>query len=253
MMRVNHMAELFSLEGRVALVAGGSRGIGRAIAIGLGQAGASVIAIGRTPTQAIDEVDRVSYRSIDITDRAGFKGLCSDINNKHGQIDIYVHAAGISLPAMESSQAEADRFAATVNTNLVAPFQCVGSVTSYMKPSGSVILISSINATLGFPDNPGYVAAKGGLTAMTRALAVDLGKRQIRVNSIAPGYVHTKMTELSYQDSDTHKERMRRTILGRWGEPEDLAGAAIFLASKASAYVTGQEILVDGGWSVKGL
>ena len=114
-------------------------------------------------------------------------------------------------------------------------------------------MISSINATLGFPDNPGYVAAKGGLTAMTRALAVDLGKRQIRVNSIAPGYVHTKMTELSYQDSDTHKERMRRTILGRWGEPEDLAGAAIFLASKASAYVTGQEILVDGGWSVKGL
>ena len=247
------MAELFSLEGRVAVVAGGSRGIGRAIAIGLGQAGASVIAIGRTPTQAIDAVDRVSYRSIDITDQAGFNELCSDINNKHGQIDIYVHAAGISLPARESSQAEADRFAATVNTNLVAPFQCVGSVASYMKPSGSVILISSINATLGFPDNPGYVAAKGGLTAMTRALAVDLGKRQIRVNSIAPGYVHTKMTELSYQDSDTHKERMRRTILGRWGEPEDLAGAAIFLASKASAYVTGQEILVDGGWSVKGL
>ena len=253
MMRVNHMAELFSLEGKVALVAGGSRGIGRAIAIGLGQAGASVIAIGRTPTQAIDEVDRVSYRSIDITDQAGFKELCSDINNKHGQIDIYVHAAGISLPAMESLQAEADRFAATVNTNLVAPFQCVGSVASYMRPSGSVILISSINATLGFPDNPGYVAAKGGLTAMTRALAVDLGKRQIRVNSIAPGYVHTKMTESSYQDPDTHKERMRRTILGRWGEPEDLAGAAIFLASKASAYVTGQEILVDGGWSVKGL
>lgn len=253
MMRVNHMAELFSLEGKVALVAGGSRGIGRAIAIGLGQAGASVIAIGRTPTQAIDEVDRVSYYSIDITDQAGFKGLCSDINNKHGQIDIYVHAAGISLPAMESLQAEADRFAATVNTNLVAPFQCVGTVASYMKPSGSVILISSINATLGFPDNPGYVAAKGGLTAMTRALAVDLGKRQIRVNSIAPGYVHTKMTELSYQDPNTHKERSRRTILGRWGEPEDLAGAAIFLASKASAYVTGQEILVDGGWSVKGL
>ena len=253
MMRVNSMVELFSLEGKVALVAGGSRGIGRAIAIGLGQAGASVIAIGRTPTQAIDEVDRVSYRSIDITDQAGFKGLCSDISNKHGQIDIYVHAAGISFPAMESSQAEADRFATTVNTNLVAPFQCVGSVTPYMKPSGSVILISSINATLGFPANPGYVAAKGGLTAMTRALAVDLGKRQIRVNSIAPGYVHTKMTELSYQDPDTHKERMRRTILGRWGEPEDLAGAAIFLASKASAYVTGQEILVDGGWSVKGL
>ena len=73
------------------------------------------------------------------------------------------------------------------------------------------------------------------------------------MNSIAPGYVHTKMTELSYQDPDTHKERMSRTILGRWGEPEDLAGAAIFLASKASAYVTGQEILVDGGWSVKGL
>ena len=253
MNRVRNMAALFSLEGKVALVAGGSRGIGRAIAIGLGQAGASVIAIGRTPKQVIDEDDQVSYRSVDITDQAGFKGLCSAISKKHGQIDIYVHAAGISLPAMESLQAEADRFATTVNTNLVAPFQCVGSVASYMKSSGSVILISSINATLGFPDNPGYVAAKGGLTAMTRALAVDLGKRQIRVNSIAPGYVHTKMTESSYQDPDTYKDRMRRTILGRWGEPEDLAGAAIFLASKASAYVTGQEILVDGGWSVKGL
>ena len=250
---MTEMLQKFSLNGKVALVAGASRGIGRAIATGLGQVGAAVIAIGRTSVEQIEPADAFSYRRGDVTDKASFESICQDICDEHRQIDIYVHAAGISLPAMSSTDEEKDRFVTTINANLVAPFECITAVASRMGSSGSIILISSINATFGFPNNPGYVAAKGGITAMARAFAVDLGHRQIRVNSIAPGYVRTRMTEAAYQDPIANQERMGRTILGRWGEPHDLVGAAIFLAADVSDYVTGQEIVVDGGWSVKGL
>ena len=106
---------------------------------------------------------------------------------------------------------------------------------------------------LGFPNNPGYVAAKGGLRMLTKALAVDHGADDIRVNNLAPGYVHTDMTKTSWADAAAREDRARHTVLGRWGEPQDLVGAAIFLASDASSYVTGQDIFVDGGWTAKGL
>jgi NAD(P)-dependent dehydrogenase (short-subunit alcohol dehydrogenase family) len=106
---------------------------------------------------------------------------------------------------------------------------------------------------VGFPDNPGYVAAKGGLRLLTKALAVDLGPRDIRVNALAPGYIHTDMTAASFADPERHAARARHTCLGRWGEVEDLVGGAIFLASDASRYMTGQDLVIDGGWTAKGL
>jgi NAD(P)-dependent dehydrogenase (short-subunit alcohol dehydrogenase family) len=106
---------------------------------------------------------------------------------------------------------------------------------------------------MGFPRNPGYVAAKGGLRMLTKALALDLGCHGIRVNNLAPGYVRTAMTEASHADPVLHGERLRHMILPRWGLPDDLVGAAVFLASDASAYVTGSDLFVDGGWTAKGL
>ena len=118
---------------------------------------------------------------------------------------------------------------------------------------GSIINITSIGAELGFPNNPAYIAAKGALKQLTKSLALDLGPFGIRVNNIGPGYFRTDMTKGSWNDPQLEEDRIRRTILGRWGEPDDLAGAAIFLASEASRYITGQDLYVDGGWLAKGL
>jgi gluconate 5-dehydrogenase len=119
--------------------------------------------------------------------------------------------------------------------------------------AGSIINVTSIGSLVGFPDNPGYVAAKGGLRMLTRALAIDLGRSGIRVNNLAPGYVRTGMTARSYDDPQLNAQRTEHTILGRWGVPEDMVGPAVFLASDASAYMTGQDLIVDGGWTAKGL
>jgi gluconate 5-dehydrogenase len=118
---------------------------------------------------------------------------------------------------------------------------------------GSIINITSLNAELAFPDNPAYMAFKGALRQLTRSLALDLGGRGVRANCIAPGYIRTDMTRASWSDSTREKARASRTVIGRWGMPADLAGAVIFLASDASAFVTGHDLLVDGGWSIKGL
>jgi len=137
--------------------------------------------------------------------------------------------------------------------DLVAPYALARALLPLLRvsPSASIVNVTSINASMGFPDNPGYVAAKAGLAGLTRALAVDLAP--IRVNAVAPGYIHTAMTAKSHGDVVMHEQRRRQTLLGRWGAPEDIVGAVIFLASDAAAYVTGQEIYVDGGWTVNGL
>ena len=122
-----------------------------------------------------------------------------------------------------------------------------------MKGEGSIINITSIGANLGFPNNPGYLASKGGLASLTRSFAYDLASKNIRVNSIVPGYIRTEMTSESYNNERLKKEREDRMLLKRWGECGDLVGAAIYLASNASSYVTGSEIYIDGGWSIKGL
>jgi gluconate 5-dehydrogenase len=117
----------------------------------------------------------------------------------------------------------------------------------------SIVNVTSIGSVLGMPGNPGYGAAKGGLRVLSKALAIDLAPLGIRVNNLAPGYIRTAMTEASWADPERRAQRERHTMLGRWGTPDDLVGAAIFLASDASAYVTGLDLFVDGGWTAKGM
>ena len=122
-----------------------------------------------------------------------------------------------------------------------------------MKKGGSIINVTSLGSVLGFPDNPSYVSSKGGLKMLTKSLAVDLGKKGIRVNNLLPGYMKTAMTKKSFMNKDLKEERDKRIIMNRWGNPTDLIGPCIFLASDSSSYIPGSDILVDGGWTAKGL
>jgi NAD(P)-dependent dehydrogenase (short-subunit alcohol dehydrogenase family) len=245
--------DLFRLDGRVAIVTGASRGIGHAIARGFASAGAQVSGLGRSEATQ-DEATGFAYSTCDVTSATSFSELVERVYAQAGRIDILVNAAGITL----SDWAAEDPLAAfrqTLACNLTAVFDCCRTVIPFMRRGGygSIINVTSIGASLGFPGNPGYVASKGGLAALTRALALDHGQQGIRVNSLVPGYVRTAMTQASHADPERRQARSARTMLGRWGEPEELAGAAIFLASPASSYVTGTELFVDGGWTAKGL
>ena len=240
----------FSLAGKIAVVTGASRGIGAAIASGLQDAGATVFGLSRSGSAP----QNVVAIACDLSDDGAIESAFRTIAAKGECIDALVNAAGISLPA-QSSESELARFRATVATDLTGVYATILAAYPLLKKAGSaaIVNVTSINSVRGFPGNPGYVAAKAGLAGLTRALAADYAPDGIRVNALAPGYVATEMTAKSYADPIMHEDRRRHTMLGRWGQPADMVGAAVFLASDASAYVTGQEIFVDGGWITKGL
>jgi NAD(P)-dependent dehydrogenase (short-subunit alcohol dehydrogenase family) len=246
------LEDLFSLTGRVAVVAGGSRGLGAAIAGGFSEAGAKVVAVGRSRAPQVSAERDWTYRSCDVTDEEGFRAIIRQAVEDFGRLDVLVNSASITRPSTGELQSLAD-FDDTLAVNLRATYANCRAAADAMDHGGSIINITSIGSVLGFPDNPGYVAAKGGVRQLTRALAMDLAARRIRVNNLAPGYIRTEMTEASHADLAKREARSRHTILGRWGEPRDVVGAAIFLASDASSYVTGQDLFVDGGWTAKGL
>ncbi|MFH1393056.1 MAG: SDR family oxidoreductase [Patescibacteria group bacterium] len=244
---------LFSLKGKVAIVTGAARGNGLAIAKGLANFGATVwfvdILKAKTPRK------KCFFVRADVTNDEDMKNLVNHAVEICGAIDILVNNAGITK-ASPSKEYSLDDWDKTMDTNLRAPFRLSQLVARQMinqKTGGSIINIASLNARFGFSDNPAYVASKGGLSALTRALAKDWAKYGIRVNSICPGYIHTAMTEKSFNDPKLYKERIDRSMIKRYGEPEDLIGAAVFLASDASNYITGIDIYVDGGWSTSGI
>ena len=243
---------LFSLVGKTVMVAGASRGIGLRLAQGLASAGGTVLGFGRsivTPTPR-----DFSYYQCDVRQGDQFARLVEQCLELHGRLDAYFHVAGVSVPSPEGLQDIAS-FEHTLAANLSSSYACCSTVGLQMlkQQSGSIITVTSIGSILAFPGNPGYVASKGGLRMMTKAMALDLGAGNVRVNSLVPGYIHTDMTHASYSDPRKSQERADRTMLGRWGNVNDLVGAAIFLASDASSYVTGIDLIVDGGWTAKGL
>ena len=258
---MNYLETLFSLADRQALVTGAARGNGRAIAEGLLRAGAGVLLVDvseaeldRTVCEFQSEgLDAVGERC-DLSDEDQIEVLAAHVAAKQPDLSILVNNAGVTFPGSFMDY-PLDRWDLTYRVNLRAPFLLSQRLAPLLGQAGDgvIVNVTSINAELGFPDNPAYVAFKGGLRQLTKAMALDLGRHGIRVNAIGPGYIRTAMTQGSWEDPQKREDRQNRTILGRWGEPEDLAGVAVFLASRASAYVTGQSIYVDGGWLAKGL
>jgi NAD(P)-dependent dehydrogenase (short-subunit alcohol dehydrogenase family) len=258
---MSFVEKLFSLEGRHAVVTGAAHGNGRAIAEALGRAGAELALIDRDEAALGDTTKEMRELGLelegmvcDLHQASAIAALSKQLSGHWDAIDVLVNNAGITVPCQVESFS-LDAWETTLSVNLRAPFLLVHSLLPLLKRGvgKTIINITSLNAELAFPGNPAYVASKGGLRQLTKALALDLGRYGIRVNAIGPGYIRTAMTEKSWSDPDLRSARADRTILDRWGEPEDLAGAALFLASPASAYVTGITIYVDGGWLAKGL
>ena len=244
---------LFSLKNKVVLITGAGRGIGQHLAQKIAEENAIVYAIDKQFTTKTSKSSMKNLFKIkcDITDQDKFRQICSDIVKKKKKIDVLINNAGISQANKQSGKPYAkNKWDETLEINLTAHFSCSQEVIQYMKKrkQGSIINITSINAELGFPRNPAYVASKGGLKMLGKALAKDWGKYGIRVNNLGPGYIRTEMTKSSYSNKKLREERAKHTMLGRWGEKDDLVGPCIFLASDASKYITGQDVYVDGGW-----
>lgn len=249
--------DLFSIIGKTIIITGAGKGIGREIALSMAERGALVYGVdvvfpGRLPEQ----LQGYFFEKLcDITKHDEFKTICGEIFNKHQKIDVLINSAGVTFPTKVNELYPKDNWDKTININLTAAFTCSQIVFEYMLKSrkGSIINITSLNAEFGFPNNPAYVASKGGLKMLGKGLARDWGKYGIRVNNIGPGYIRTEMTEKSYMNVKIRKAREARIMLGKWGTPADLIGPCIFLSSDASEYITGQDLYVDGGWSANGL
>jgi NAD(P)-dependent dehydrogenase (short-subunit alcohol dehydrogenase family) len=247
------MNSLFSLKGKVALLTGGGRGIGAAVSAGLRDAGARVAVFEYDLPKELPK--NIKYYKLDISNGTeldiNFKKFLKDFNG----IDILVNNAAVTISS-PSEEYKSEAWHRTVKINLSSVFfmcQLAGRQMIKQGRGGSIINITSIGAAQGFPNNPGYVATKGGVKQLTKALAYDWGKYGIRVNNLAPGYTHTPMNQKSWEDPELRRKRQDATMLGRWAEPEDMVGPSVFLASDASRYITGIDLYVDGGWIAKGI
>ena len=247
---------LFDLSGKTALITGGTHGLGLAMAEGLAQAGAELIITSTTPSKLEEALQY--YRSknytatgyiFDVTDQQKAKEQVELIEKNHGQIDVLVNNAGI-IKRVLAVDMNVEDFRKVIDVDLVGPFIMSQLVAKGMikRKAGKIINICSMMSELGRDNVSAYASAKGGLKMLTRNLATEWAKHNIQVNGIGPGYFATSQTEPIRVDGNPFNEFIiNRTPSGRWGNPEDLAGTAVFLASEASNFVNGQIIYVDGG------
>lgn len=249
-------SKLFDLSGRVALVTGGNGGLGKSIALSFAEAGASVAILGRNPEKnkkALAELQKIGARAMaieaDITDRTQAEPSVARVERELGSVDILVNNAGIGLikPSLEVPLEEWDQVLAINLTACFLMSQAAGRRMAARK-MGKIINISSIYGLFGNAVAPSYSATKGALINLTKSMAIELAPVNVQVNAIVPGYFHTELTD-AFKDKAFYEHLTRRVPAGRWGEPHELAGAAIFLASHASDFVTGTSVVVDGGFA----
>lgn len=254
------MSSPFDLSGRVAVVTGGNGGIGLGIAIGLAVAGAAVAVAGRNAAKnaaAVAELEAQGVSAIavetDVADEASVAGMARAVNERFGRLDILVANAGINVRKAPEDYSLAE-WRSIIDTNLTGTFLCAKAVLPAFKKvgGGKIITIGSMSSIFGGAIIGPYAASKGAIVQLTRSLAVAWAGHGVQVNAILPGFIDTDLTRAGRQTAPAMFSKVvERTPAGRWGQPEDLAGLAVFLASRASDFITGTAIPVDGGYSVQ--
>jgi gluconate 5-dehydrogenase len=249
---------LFSLEGRVALVTGAASGLGRAIAIGLAEAGAFVVVADLDET-SMDEVgaaigpNRSTVMAVDVTDRQQVEAVTERIVAAKGRVDVLVNSAGIGARGSAEDYSE-ELWQRVIATNLTGTFNCCQLVGRQMlhARSGAIVNIASIGGLVGYAGSLGYQASKGGVVQLTRTLAVEWAERGVRVNALAPCTFETPVVARQRAaEPDLYPAMLQRIPMGRFGNPDEIVGPALFLASDAASMVTGQVLSVDGGYTAQ--
>ncbi|MGC8602250.1 MAG: SDR family NAD(P)-dependent oxidoreductase [Desulfomonilaceae bacterium] len=249
--------DLFDLTDRVALVTGASKGLGKSIAMALAGVGANVAlyARNRNDLESVkNTIESLGRRAeifcVDVLDKNTLDEAAKDTIKAFGHVDILVNNAGVNIrkPVLELAPEEWDL---VINTNLKGYFLMAQAVVPHMldRSYGKVINMASIFGAVGLSSQLAYASSKGGVIQMTKVMALEWAKQGIQVNAIAPTYFETPLVAQLRNDSERYNFIVERTPMGRWGQPDEIAGIAIFLASQASDFITGQTIFIDGGWT----
>jgi len=252
---------LFNLSGKVALVTGGNGGIGLGMAQGLADAGAAILVAGRNDEKnaaavatLVESGSDAAAATADVTDETAVAAMVEAALSRWGRLNILVNNAGINI-RKEPQELSLDEWRSVLDTNLTSAFLCSQAVYPYMAANGGgkIINIGSMMSIFGAAFTPAYASSKGGIVQLTKATATAWAKHNIQVNAVLPGWIDTDLTRRGRREVEgLHERALARTPAGRWGEPADMAGIAVFLSGPASDFVTGAAIPVDGGFSVQG-
>jgi NAD(P)-dependent dehydrogenase (short-subunit alcohol dehydrogenase family) len=253
--------DILSLEGKLAVVTGGTSGIGLALALGLADAGANVIATARRQQQVDETAGAIEFRGrrslrivSDVCNRASLQALLAAVLEKFGKVDILINCAGRIKRTPTLTMPE-EEWTAILDTNLTGTLRACQVFGKHMleRGYGRIINIASLNSFVALNEVAAYAASKAGVASLTRSLAVEWSKRGVTVNAIAPGVFRTELNAQLLDSTPRGQELLMRTPMGRFGKTEELVGAAIYLASDAASFVTGQTLVVDGGFLASGV